>query len=290
MLSLISAEMLKIRKRRATWIMFAIFLVLIAFIVIGIRQIVAGEEGVDSEDLALANAALRFPVGYGVLLQFVSEMGRWTAIVFAALVVGSEYGWGTVRQVMARGASRNRYLAAKLAAIDLSFLMGMLLVLLLGAGFMVLGDLLADGWDPILPDGFFGDLAVDSLRTLAVLSAFAMVSFCIAVLTRSAAAGLGLGLGYLFVEAILQPIFGAIGGFWNDLAAFLLTSLASSVMAGNNLGAGEFFRDGASSSGDGLSGGGMDPGAAGLYLLLYAAVLLAISVWVFNRRDITGAG
>ena len=285
MLSLISAEMLKIRKRRATWIMFGIFLAFLAFIIIGIGQIVFGEGGADSEDLAPANAALRFPVGYGALLQFVAEMGRWIVIVFATMVVGSEYSWGTVRQVMARGASRNRYLAAKLAAIVFSALVGMLLTLLVGAGLMVVGDLLANGWDPILPDGFFVDLAVDSLRTLAVLSVFALVAFCIAVLTRSAAGGLGLGLGYLFVEAILQPIFRAIGGFWADLADFLLTSLASAAMAGNALGAGEFFGDGDS----GFGTGGMEPGTAGLYLLLYGVVLLAISVWVFNRRDITGS-
>ena len=289
MLSLISAEMLKVRKRRATWIMFAIFLTFIAVMVVGIRPIVLGEEGRDSVEFQALNEAIRFPMGFAVVLLFVSQMGRWNLIVFAALVVGSEYGWGTVRQVMARGASRNRYLAAKLVAIALSALLAMLMTLVIGSALMILGDLLVDGWGPTLPAGFFVDLAVDTLRTLGVLIAFGMVSFCIALLTRSAAGGLGLGLGYLFVEAILVPMFGFFGGFWGDLADFLLTSLADSVMSGNSLGVGEFFTDGASGAGEGL-GGGMDPAAPGLYLLLYGVVLLTISVWVFNRRDITGAG
>jgi len=287
MLSLISAEMFKIRKRRATWIMFGILLVFIAFMMLGLRLIVAGEEGRDSVESMALNESIRFPMGFGILLLFVSQMGRWILIVFAALVVGSEYGWGTVRQVMARGASRNRYLVAKLAAIALSALVAMLLTMVAGVGFMILGDILMDTSNASIPDGFFGDLAIDTVRTLGVLLAFAMVAFCIAVLTRSAAGGLGLGLGYLFVESILAPLFGFFGGFWEDLAGFLISSLSESMMTGNSLGVGEFFGDGASDAGGGL-GGGMDPLAAGAYLLLYAAVLLTISVWVFNRRDITG--
>lgn len=289
MLSLISAEMLKIRKRRATWIMFGVFLGFVAFMMVAIRPIIAADEGRDSLEFGLANEAMRFPMGFAVLVLFVSQMGRWILIVFAALVVGSEYGRGTVRQVMARGASRNRYLAAKLVAIMASALLAMLLTMVLGVGFMILGDSLVDTWDPTLPAGFFGDLAGDALRTFGVLIVFALVAFCIAVLTRSAAGGLGLGLGYLFVEAILVPLFGVFGGFWKDLADFFLTSLASSVMAGNRLGVGRFFGEGMSGSGDGLAPG-MDPTTAAMYLPLYAAVLLGVSIWVFNRRDIAGAG
>ncbi len=87
MLSLISAEMLKVRKRRATWIMFAIFLTFIAFMVVGIRPIVLGEEGRDSVEFQALNEAIRFPMGFAVVLLFVSQMGRWNLIVFAALVV-----------------------------------------------------------------------------------------------------------------------------------------------------------------------------------------------------------
>jgi ABC-2 type transport system permease protein len=297
MISLISAEMLKIRKRRASWIMFGILLAFLAFFLMGIRPIIAADDGRNSVEFQLANLVMRFPAGFGILVRMVSEMGQFILIVFAGLVVGSEYGWGTVRQVMARGASRNRYLAAKLAAILVSIVMGIILAMIVGTGFMLIGDVLVDSFDPKIPAGFAGDLAGDTLRTLGVLVVFAGLAFCIAILTRSVAGGLGLGLGWIFVEIICTGIFPLFGRIWRDISGYFLTNLSSSLMAANQLDVGQFFGDGGGGGDDGGPGGGggrpvfdVEPLTAGLLLALYLVILLAISVWVFNRRDITAGG
>ncbi len=285
MISLISAEMLKIRKRRATWIMFGILVAFAAFFLMAIRPIIAADEGRGSVEFLAANLVMRLPMGFGILVRLIYALGQFILIVFAGLVVGSEYGWGTVRQVMARGASRNRYLTAKLAAILVSIVIAMIVALIVGTGFMAIGDLLVDSLDPDFPAGFAGDLTGDALRTLAVLVVFAALAFCIAILTRSAAGGLGLGLGWIFIETIFTGIFSLFGGIWADISGYFLTNLARGVMAANQLDVGRFFGGG---GGPGVFD--RDPLEAGLLLALYVAVLLAISVWVFNRRDIVGVG
>ena len=282
MLSLISAELLKIRKRRATWIMYGVFLAFASFFLIAIRPIMAADDGKESIEFVAANLVMRFPMGFALLIRVFFELGEFILVVLAGLVVGSEFGWGTVRQVMARGASRNRYLGAKLAAIAVVVAIGMLLTLIIGIGIMVVGDLLVDRWDPDFPSGFASELAGDTLRTFGLVFVFAVLGYCIAILTRSAAGGVGLGLGFLFVETIFTGLFFFFGGVWRDVASFFLTNLANAAIKANRLGVGDFF-------------GGppieeQSPVTAGLYLAVYVVVLLGISFWVFNRRDITGEG
>ena len=50
-------------------------------------------------------------------------------MILAASLTGTEYGWGTVRTVLTRGAGRWQLLASKL-----------LLVALLGVGGLIVGD------------------------------------------------------------------------------------------------------------------------------------------------------
>ena len=282
MLSLISAELLKIRKRRANWIMFGIFLLFAAFFLIAIRPIIAADDGRESIEFVGANEVMRFPKGFALLIGMVSQMGRWILIVFAALLVGSEFGWGTVRQVMARGASRNGYLFAKLVAMIITIILAMILTLVIGSGFMVIGDLLLGEWNPDLPAGFLSDLAGDTFRTFGMAALFALLAFCITLLSKSPGMGMGLGFVYLFVEAIFIGLFRFFGGFWQDISGYFLTSLSNAVMSANKIDLGRFFGGPPGAIND------RDPLEAGLLLAFYVAVLLAVSFWVFNHRDIVG--
>ena len=282
MLSLISAELLKIRKRRANWIMFGIFLLFAAFFLIAIRPIIAADDGRESIEFVGANEVMRFPKGFALLIGMVSQMGRWILIVFVALLVGSEFGWGTVRQVMARGASRNGYLFAKLVAMIIAIILAMTLTLVIGSIFMVIGDLLLGEWNPDLPAGFLSDLAGDTLRTFGMAALFSLLAFCITLLSKSPGMGMGLGFVYLFVEGIFIGLFRFFGGFWVDISGYFLTSLSNAVMSANKIDLGRYFGGQPGAISD------RDPLEAGLLLALYVGALLAVSVWVFNRRDIVG--
>ena len=45
---------------------------------------------------------------YGFILSFMFGLGGLVAVTFAAAIAGSEWGWGTLKSAVARGASRTR--------------------------------------------------------------------------------------------------------------------------------------------------------------------------------------
>ena len=281
MISLVSAELLKVRKRRATWIVFGALVAIMAFFFLALRPIVQASEGPAAHGFVLLDQSLRFPQGYGTLATMGVYVGQWLLIVLVALLVGSEYGWGTLRLVLPRGPSRTAFMLAKLVALVTTVVIGSLGMLVVGAIIMPLGDLAAGGFDPAFPDGFAASLALDWLRTTAIVLIYLAIAFAVTLLTRSGGAGLGIGLVFLFVESILTPIFAGLGGFWGSVPRFFPANLVRAVQEANDLGAGQF----ASETPVELFG----PWTAGLALAAYFIVLVGGTVWLFNRRDIAGA-
>ncbi len=286
MISLIAAELVKIRKRRATWIIFGVLVAIMAFFFIPLRLIIRASEGVGPDQpppgsFDLMNQSLGFPQGYGALSTLGGQTGPWLLIVLVALLIGSEYGWGTLRLVLARGPSRTEFLLAKLLAMAITVVFGTLALLVVGAIIMPLGDLAVGAFAPTLPDGFISALALDWLRATSVMLIYVAIAFAAAGLTRSGGAGLGIGLLFLFLESILTPIFSSLGGFWGDATRFFPANLVRAVQSANELSAGEF------ASGSLVEV--VDPWVGGLVLIAYFIVLMGATIWVFNRRDITGA-
>ena len=285
MTHLISAELLKIRKRRATWIVFGVLTAILAFFFIALRLIIQASEGTRPDQSGrgfdLMNQSLGFPQGFGALSTLGTQTGPWLLIVLVALLVGSEYSWGTLRPVLARGPSRTGFLITKLIAITIVVVIGTLAVLVIGAIIMPLGDLAVGTFDPVLPDGFASALALDWLRATSVILIYVAIAFAAAGLTRSGAAGQGIGLVFLFLESILTPIFSGLGGFWGELTRYFPVNLVRSVQSANELSAGAF--------GPRPLVDLLDPWVGGGLLAVYFIVLVGGTILVFNRRDITGA-
>ncbi len=278
MIALIAAELLKIRKRRVTWIVFGVLVAIVTFLYIPLRLILRSSE---DSDFDVINQTLRFPEGYGALSTLGVQTGQWLLIVLVAALVGSEYGWGTLRLVLARGPSRTEFMLGKLIAIVITLIIGTLAILVVGAIIMPLGDLAVGTLDPVFPDGFASALALDWLRATSVLVIYLAIAFAATGLTRSNAAGVGVGLVFLFLESILTPIFSALGGFWADITRFFPVNLVRAVQSANELSAGEFSSD--------IPVELLHPWVGGLILAAYSIVLVGGTIWVFNRRDITGA-
>ncbi len=93
---LIRAELLKIRRRQATFVLLIIFLVLsgLIFLTTGPFWEIAG--------------IIEFPQAYALFQQAIYQVGGLIAIVFAAAYVGADWNWGVLRSIVARGESRER--------------------------------------------------------------------------------------------------------------------------------------------------------------------------------------
>ena len=285
--TLISVELLKTRKRRVTWICFGIVVAFLAFMFVAVRALMKGTAGADSPDFMQLDAAMRFPSGFGFLQIMEVQSALYLVIVLVSLLVGSEYGWGTLRLALARGPSRTQFMLAKLIAAMLTIVIGTAAILFVGAALMIFGDLTIGAFDPVFPDRFLPNLIVDWFRTTAVLMIYVAIAFAGASLMRSGGAGLGVGLAFVVVEQIIMNLFVGFGGTLGKIAQYFPTRLSESVLYTSELTVWIDVEGGQ----PGPPGTWLDPWPAAGLLTLYFVLLVGAAIWVFNRRDITsGSG
>jgi ABC-2 type transport system permease protein len=214
MLNLIRAEWFKLSRRPLAWVLLAVFLASLVLLLLAEFAVVGLNDGLFSggaraqllseEQVRQFRLHLGFPGIFGAVLGHVNGVGGICAIALAAGVIGSEYGWGTLRTQLARRPNRGRYLIAKLAGLLLALLAGILLALLLGG-------LLALLFGSLLP-GTVGAatsmlaLPLGVLRALYVLLPYVLCTVACSILGRSVVAGAAGGYLFLLVDAGLGAL------------------------------------------------------------------------------------
>ncbi|MCE2462835.1 MAG: ABC transporter permease subunit [Dehalococcoidia bacterium] len=206
-------------------------------------------------------------------------------LILAASVLGMEYGWGTMRATLARGVGRWQLLSGKLIML-MAAAMSMVIVVAVLTG---ISSLLTG----IVPPGEEGSLVVgdgrawlDAIKGLAKL-VFALVPYValgvfLAVVTQSSAQGIALSMGYYVLELILAPVLGGITDW--------LERIVDVALLGQNV---EEWMSTASATEAQQTLGTVveqpDTLRAFFVVLAYTAALVAATLWIFHRRDVTGA-
>ena len=114
------------------------------------------------------------------------------------------------------------------------------------------------------------------------LAPYVALGAFLAVLTQSTAQGIALSLGYYVLEMILAPLLGSIAGW--------LERLLEVALLGQNVG--EWLTSGYVTEAQqslGVAADQPDTLRAFFVALAYTAALVAATVWLFQRRDVTGA-
>jgi ABC-2 type transport system permease protein len=211
--------------------------------------------------------------GFGISL--VSGIGSVMLIVFAASHVGTEFGWGTLRTLLAHGAGRASFLGAKLLSIAgfgvLFFFVGVVAAII-GS---YLATTIAAGDTGGLDLGAIGAAAAKGYYTFLPYMALAAL---IAVWSRSAGAGIAAGLVLYFTEGLVT---GLVVQLNRDLANIVNFGLSRNVTA--------LTRD---VTATGIT---QDPtavalpgeGQAALVLAIYTVLFVALAFWRLRTRDIT---
>jgi ABC-2 type transport system permease protein len=295
MLNLIRAEWLKLTKRPLTWVLLAIFLVLLVLYVLGLFTLVnlalalgmsdeGAVRGVQIEEYALW---IVFPGLFGCVFAHINSLGGIFAVILAAGAMGSEYGWGTLRTQLARHPNRVRYLIAKLLTLLALLTVAMVLALLLGSALGAALGLLAGGAG--VPS--VGDLAIlplAILRALYVQLPYVLLTISFAIIGRSVLVGLAGGLLYLVFEAgfgtlaILQVFGGVWQAIYNltiqrNISALTVLNLHAFGLHPERLTSADLFQT---------------PPVlqATLVVAVYCAGFLITALYLLRRRDIAGAG
>jgi ABC-type transport system involved in multi-copper enzyme maturation permease subunit len=209
---LIRAELLKMRRRTATYVILVVNLALMAALFLVAGDALGGLERI-----------IEFPGVYTVIGEFAWGIGGLMAIVYAAMIVGSDWNWGVVRNVVARGESRTRYLAAKGIALALVLGLALLIVFAVGIALVYLVGIINDipVASPLRGRGL-QDLADYLILGYPVLLERAAVGFAVAVVFRSQVAGALVGVVAYVGEAILTT----------TLTGFLIMSRMGEVFGG----------------------------------------------------------
>ena len=261
----------KLLGRPASFVSVGLLVGLLGLIIIASATVGQGAE--DPEDGFAALALVTFPGAYDIILSFMFGLGGLVAVIYGAAIAGSEWSWGTLKNAVARGESRARYMLATFAAIVVMIGVGLAVTFVLGVGLAMLGAAIAG----VATTGLTDPDTLQRLPAMAARGWFAVIEqaalgFAIATLARSQLAGIGAGIAFYFGEG-----FASI--FLPDIIKYMPFAVArTSLDAGG---------------GGGFGGGAPDPGAmtADTALLLVAVWLvgsLLVTVLFTERAEITG--
>jgi ABC-type transport system involved in multi-copper enzyme maturation permease subunit len=198
MIGLVRSEILKLRKRWATYIVPLIGIVLMALVYLLVRTAARGP-GVD--------LITRFPAAYGFINQFVFGLGSLLALAYSAAIGGADWSWGIMRVVIARGEGRGRYVIGKAIGLAIVLFLGSMVVLAFGILLTLASAAIAHGsaGNPVSGDSFETLLRSIAYGTL-VLWERCFIGFAVAFLLRSQLAGVVVGIVLYIGEGLLSTI------------------------------------------------------------------------------------
>ncbi len=293
MRNLLLAEWMKSRTR---WLPYVLLLLMV--LGAGVQVWLFGytawwdlHDEVDPElqsDLPIAIRTFTLPWAFPALVDAGQFWGSMFIGVFISSAVATEYNWGTVRQAVARGQSRAEWLAVKLLAGALICTVLMLLVLTWGIVSMLITTSMA-GFDITLdPPGpaelTILDGIVIILRGAMGVLPYALLAFALTVIGRSTALGATGIILFLIIESVIIPLLGALGSPWQDIRNVTIGHNAASLVAVNRIDDSQYlslaFRE--IPNGADLP----NPWTAFAALCAWCAALLALTYYVFSKRDL----
>lgn len=287
MLASFRAELLKIRKRPATWVLALVWVAIVilfgyfftyAFVANAPPPEDAPPE-IQAQQDAIAEAQLRALLPENVLEQMfggnVFGLGAAIVLIMGAMAAGSEYGWGTLKTVLSQRPGKLAMLSGKVLALGIFLIFFVVLGLAAGAASSAAVARLegADvGW-PSVPEALRG-VGIGAL----ILAVWCFFGFGLATLFRSTALAIGLGLAWaLAVENTISAL---------PIESDAYETFRRFTLGENTTGLSNYFGSPFPEE-FGLPEPLVEPERAAITLAAYAAVFVLVAALFFWRRDVT---
>jgi ABC-type transport system involved in multi-copper enzyme maturation permease subunit len=269
----LTAELLVLRKRAATWILLGIWTVLGVFFAYVLPYALDPEDAPDGVAQFLPQSLA------GTLLGGFPFFGGVFALMLGVFALGSEFGSGTLKSLFTQRPGRLCVLAAKLLALGIVLVLYVLSLFAAGAAAsFTIAEIegAPAGW----PSAWL------LMRALAagwlMLAAWASLGVLLGVVTRGTSLAIGVGILYALVIEGLLSAFAESLSLLEPLTTVFLRANGYSIAAA--LGASV---DSIGSSGPGSYAGPFVPGEQALAVLVaLTAGFAAVAGFLLRRRDI----
>lgn len=291
MLPYLRSELFRLRRRRMMLVLlfFVVLIPILVYLLIytsTLAQLEAVRSGqveqqpgrppVTEEQVKQVLDTLRPDRAPQFALGFTSFIGAIFATILAGSVTGNDFGWATIRTILAHGGRRGAYLGAKLVALIVAA------AALVAAGFAA--TFLASyaisipaGIDLSLSADVAGRTAAYMIRALYATVPYVTFALFMAVVARSAAAGIAFGLVLLFGESLLSQVAISLN---RDLRPLFDAGVSRNVQVITRTGFDQL----------GLPEPPPPPGELPLavfILALYVVAFMALAVHRLAKRDVT---
>ena len=288
-LRLIGVELYKIRRRKLSKVLTSIAIgAAIGIFLINFSLVVLFSRGGGLSQVASSVAVqLGLPISLSVVVQTILTVGRILIITLAGVIVGEEYGVGTVRLMLIQGPTRIQFMLAKVGAILVCSGIGVFGMTLLG---ILTGQLLTpftpfhQSFD-FLNIVWIGHAFLLILYLLLGLIVYALMALFFATLGKATAAGIGITLVWVLVVEVLGETLGIVGKAIQGTSGIILVGI-SKCLIGPNVDAllqnQSYYLFGNSST---LSD--VPDVQALLVFAFYIMLFVGLSWWLTERRDVT---
>jgi ABC-2 type transport system permease protein len=275
---MMKVEMTKLRKRRMTWILLGCMVgvyVLIYVIHIGLVNNPPASMPQDAVDEMKASVV--FPDSLNLIFGLAQSFGTLLLVIMIGAGVGSEYGWGSVRQVLTRKGIRHEYILSKFFAYIVYAVIGLVISVAVGFVMSMITTASIEGsinW-AVIDREVIGTVFRNFGWTLYSLIPYILLAITFAILGRSALVGIGASLGYVFLELFAGPLLNLGNASVAKISHFLIGTNTAALLP---------------QSGMESEMSMIDPPTmawAAITLAIYSLVFLGISLWLFKKRDLT---
>jgi ABC-2 type transport system permease protein len=269
----VTAELLVLRRRAATWILFGIWTFLGIFFAYVIPYALDPEGSPGGLQQFLPQSLA------GNLIAGFPFFGGVFALMLGVFAFGSEYGWGMPKTLFTQRPGRLRVLAAKLLALGIVLVPFVLALFAVGAvASYVIAQI--EGAPVDWPSAWL--LARAIAAGWLILAVWAALGVLLGVATRGTSLAIGVGILYaLVIEGLLSAFADSISLLEPLTDVFLrangysiAVALGASVQSIESNGPGSF------------AGPFVDSLQAMAVLVAFIAAFVALSGFLLRRRDV----
>ena len=263
----------KLVRRQATWLTFGLLAGLLALIVIAVGS-TSNRPGATPAERDAILSLVTFPGAYDQILSFILGLGGLFAVIFGAAIAGSEWTWGTLKNAVARGQSRSRYILISFASIAFVIAIGLVLTFAIGVIAALVGANIAGISTAGLTDSTtLARLPEQFARGWLAIIMEGSIGYAIATLARSQLAGIGAGIGVYFASTFATV-------FLPDVVKYLPFNVATASVSTGATAAPGF--------GGGVAAAAIDASAALILVIVWLVGALAVAAVFTERAEISG--